>query len=1170
MPCCATPCRGALRALAVTGKVLLTRSSSSSSSSSSTSSPNTSRGPGAAEPAAAASAQDPLSALERDLALQLQIARAAQRLCREENISKRLRKRRQTAALLEEQKLKDLENVLNQRRLLAGRRPLSVPAGTGAVEGMHPKLRPGDRTPMIAPQNPIPTECTPVIAPQNLIPGDYTPMIAPQNLTPGDCNPMLVPPHFTPADCTPMNAPQNLIPGDCTPMLKTCPTTPLSRAGWELPAATPATGLGRAGPAGTVTVPQRVGTRGVGEREPRPPGTRWVAAGAVGEFWQPPAAPAPFSPLPGPVLPVPGPVGPVPPTPGGPAELSASDESSLSDGVLLEEEETRPPGSAAPRRSPSPKEPTQAEGLGTPPLPPNLWRETSLDRAYEKATKPGVDPRDGEARGSWCYPGSPPAAPGSPGPAVSPVPRVGDVPPHRFVPLRTLVLNRPVGSSAPSTPEPSSRRGQSQSLRVETCWQPGEPRGRSAVPRRRPTYYTVTVPTSCLTPQNPPTHRSGSDDSISDLSSISHATSPGSSSPDVSFPRPPLPLAQPGYHPRGAPRLLPPAGPPTFLYEQDLAPLRYQRLVASHSRIVRTPSLKDYAPAGGGRGVSKAAVTEELLSWHQRARLRGARPHSLDRQGAFRGPRGGTPREVPITRGVLSWAQPPPWPPFPRDVVTRGPPARRVETCWQPGEPRGRSAVPRRRPTYYTVTVPTSCLTPQNPPTHRSGSDDSISDLSSISHATSPGSSSPDVSFPRPPLPLAQPGYHPRGAPRLLPPAGPPTFFYEQDLAPLRYQRLVASHSRIVRTPSLKDYAPAGGGRGVSKAAVTEELLSWHQRARLRGARPHSLDRQGAFRGPRGGTPREVPITRGVLSWAQPPPWPPFPRDVVTRGPPARRVETCWQPGEPRGRSAVPRRRPTYYTVTVPTSCLPPQTPPTHRSGSDDSISDLSSISHATSPGSSSPDVSFPRPPLPLAQPGYHPRGAPRLLPPAGPPTFLYEQDLAPLRYQRLVASHSRIVRTPSLKDYAPAGGGRGVSKAAVTEELLSWHQRARLRGARPHSLDRQGAFRGPRGGTPREVPITRGVLPWAQGQPPGDAVWGRGGAPSALGVPRGPGDGRVSPAAGGEDCLWYVDRNGAWHPGFDCPPFSFCCGTCHQRLCCHDPLRLITERQQRHCLAFR
>uniref|UniRef100_A0A493TDH7 Innate immunity activator n=1 Tax=Anas platyrhynchos platyrhynchos TaxID=8840 RepID=A0A493TDH7_ANAPP len=337
-------------------------------------------------------------------------------------------------------------------------------------------------------------------------------------------------------------------------------------------------------------------------------------------------------------------------------------------------EETQLPGPGTPRGSPSPspssspsprprsvpEECSEAEGPGHPPTPASPWRETSLDGPYEKAKKAGDDPGDSETWGSRCCPTSPPAvatAPGSPDLTVSLAPRATDVPPYRFVPIRTLVLRRQAGSSAPSTPEPPSRRGQSQSLRVEARWEPGEPRGRSTAPRRRPTYYTVTVPTSCLTPPGP-THRSGSDDSISDVSSISHATSPGSSSPDVSFPRPPAPppLTEPGYYPRGAPRLLPPSGPPAFLYEQDLAPLRYQRLVPSHSRIVRTPSLKDYAPAGA-RGLSKAAVTEELKSWHQRARLRGARPHSLDRQGAFRGPRGGTPRDGPPIRGAPLRAQ---------------------------------------------------------------------------------------------------------------------------------------------------------------------------------------------------------------------------------------------------------------------------------------------------------------------------------------------------------------------------------------------------------------------------------------------------------------------------------------------------------------------------------
>ncbi|XP_043341171.1 protein shisa-4 isoform X2 [Cervus elaphus] len=57
--------------------------------------------------------------------------------------------------------------------------------------------------------------------------------------------------------------------------------------------------------------------------------------------------------------------------------------------------------------------------------------------------------------------------------------------------------------------------------------------------------------------------------------------------------------------------------------------------------------------------------------------------------------------------------------------------------------------------------------------------------------------------------------------------------------------------------------------------------------------------------------------------------------------------------------------------------------------------------------------------------------------------------------------------------------------------------------------------------------------------------------------------------ALAGEDCLWYLDRNGSWHPGFNCEFFTFCCGTCYQRYCCRDLSLLITERQQKHCLAF-
>ncbi|XP_027488092.1 LOW QUALITY PROTEIN: innate immunity activator protein-like, partial [Corapipo altera] len=339
--------------------------------------------------------------------------------------------------------------------------------------------------------------------------------------------------------------------------------------------------------------------------------------------------------------------------------------------------DTRPPGPATPRRSPSPEDTTEEEeeeGSRPPPSSPNPWRETSLDRPYERARNPGINPGNGETRRSRCYLGSPlgspSATPSSPNPAAPPGARPGD-PPYRFVPMRTLVLCRQGGSSAPGSPETPARRGQSQARRMDPCpsprvdpspfprvdpcplhrldppWPPLEPRGRPPGPRRRPPHCAVSFP-----PPAGPSFLSGSAESVSSMSSASRAPSPGGSGPDGSLPRP---CPCPGRARGAPPRVQPP--PPGLLLEQDLAPLRYQRLVPSRSRIVRTPSLKDY---GGTRGLSRAAVTEELRSWHQRARLRGARPHSLDREGALGRPPGGTPGDGPLARAKLSRVQAPP------------------------------------------------------------------------------------------------------------------------------------------------------------------------------------------------------------------------------------------------------------------------------------------------------------------------------------------------------------------------------------------------------------------------------------------------------------------------------------------------------------------------------
>lgn len=72
--------------------------------------------------------QDPLSSLERQFALQLQITEAAHRLCAEENLSRQVRRQRKHAALQEEKKLRELERCLGDRRRNSEPPPTTVPS----------------------------------------------------------------------------------------------------------------------------------------------------------------------------------------------------------------------------------------------------------------------------------------------------------------------------------------------------------------------------------------------------------------------------------------------------------------------------------------------------------------------------------------------------------------------------------------------------------------------------------------------------------------------------------------------------------------------------------------------------------------------------------------------------------------------------------------------------------------------------------------------------------------------------------------------------------------------------------------------------------------------------------------------------------------------------------
>lgn len=85
--------------------------------------------------------QDPLSSLEWELALQLQIAEAARRLCREENLSRQARRQRKHAMLQEEKKLRELERCLGEQRRTSGP-PSAAALPLGRGEPAAPRVLP--------------------------------------------------------------------------------------------------------------------------------------------------------------------------------------------------------------------------------------------------------------------------------------------------------------------------------------------------------------------------------------------------------------------------------------------------------------------------------------------------------------------------------------------------------------------------------------------------------------------------------------------------------------------------------------------------------------------------------------------------------------------------------------------------------------------------------------------------------------------------------------------------------------------------------------------------------------------------------------------------------------------------------------------------------------------
>ncbi|XP_036389757.1 innate immunity activator protein [Megalops cyprinoides] len=378
-----------------------------------------------------------------------------------------------------------------------------------------------------------------------------------------------------------------------------------------------------------------------------------------------------------------------------------SDDSSLSDAVVLDEEVESNQSSQLALEAPDladPQQTTEVPPQGPPPSPRHLppqtleglrpgekhsqeyerspiqnspWKESSLDQPYQKPKKSQ----------SAC-------SSRSSSPAVTPVstpvdPRFGDAPLPFLMPLRHTH-----SSSAPTTPELHTRRQYSQSFRLpnsKNFQDPNQTRGRAQLPRRRVTDFTVTAPeySPRRAAQGTPLYLSSSEDSSSEHSVPSYTSSPCREVPlKMTRPCPPPygyhltthgngvhngPLAftgpsfykitphQPtasfyreymeeagGYPPEidmGRLYLGPP--PPHSLaryeyrYEEAPSPRQMLRPLPPHTRLARTPSLREYSHHHM-RGLPREMVSEELKSWHQRSQFRGPRPRSLDRQGAVR------------------------------------------------------------------------------------------------------------------------------------------------------------------------------------------------------------------------------------------------------------------------------------------------------------------------------------------------------------------------------------------------------------------------------------------------------------------------------------------------------------------------------------------------------
>ncbi|KAL2091200.1 hypothetical protein ACEWY4_013463 [Coilia grayii] len=135
-------------------------------------------------------------------------------------------------------------------------------------------------------------------------------------------------------------------------------------------------------------------------------------------------------------------------------------------------------------------------------------------------------------------------------------------------------------------------------------------------------------------------------------------------------------------------------------------------------------------------------------------------------------------------------------------------------------------------------------------------------------------------SFPRggyaPPYPRAPPVEPDYGSHASLPSGGRYDYRYEEALGSsqpgVRMPCVVPAHVRLSRAPSLREYPPHHPARALPRQLLSDQLKAWHQRQHLAlpHTRPRSLDRQGAVR-IRSSTHHDSPLSQQPLRLDQPP-----------------------------------------------------------------------------------------------------------------------------------------------------------------------------------------------------------------------------------------------------------------------------------------------------------